>query len=331
MEISDQILDWLMEKNNPSIRFLTLTTLLNRPLTDPEVREAKQKIGKIGLVPEILSQQNEDGSFGTPERFYRDKYKGTAWVLLLLGELWADSDDPRIKGTCEFILNYSQEPEMGGFSYDRSAKTGHGIPSGVVPCLTGNMVYTLIRLGYLEDSRVQKAIEWIIRFQRTDDGVSQEPRDPIYQRYKMCWGQHTCHMGVAKTLKALAAIPPEKRTREQSVKINELTDYFLIHHLYRKSHQLDQVARPGWLKLGFPLMYQTDILELTEIFAELGIKDPRLDDAIEIIANKPLKEGMWKLENSFNGKMLVTVEKKGQPSKWITLKALKVLKTYSLK
>ncbi|MBC3887390.1 hypothetical protein GH810_03585 [Acetobacterium paludosum] len=64
---------------------------------------------------------------------------------------------------------------------------------------------------------------------------------------------------------------------------------------------LDQVARPGWLKLGFPLICQTDILELTEIFAELGIKDPRLDDAIEIIANKPLKDGKWKLKKETKG------------------------------
>lgn len=328
MEISDQVVDWLLAENNPSVRFLTLGSLLNRPIEDSEVRVAKDAIMEKGPVPEILSQQNEDGSFGIPERFYRDKYKGTSWILLLLAELRADPDDPRIKKTCEFILDHSQETAMGGFSYDQSAKTGHGVPGGVIPCLTGNMVYSLIRLGYLEDPRVQKAIEWIIHYQRTDDGVIEEPRDQFYQRYKMCWGMHSCHMGVAKSLKALGVIPPEWRTPKCNEKIDTLTDYFLKHHLYKKSHSLDEIARPGWLKLGFPLMYQTDILELLELFADLKINDKRLDDAIDIIANKPLKDGGWKLENSFNGKMVVNIEKKGQPSKWITLKALKVLKAY---
>lgn len=328
MEISDQVLKWLLEADNPSVQFLTMRSMLNKPNDDPEVRAAKDAIMEKGPVPEILSRQNDDGSFGVPEKFYRDKYQGTAWVLLLLGELRADPEDHRVKSVCEFILNHSQETEMGGFSYDMSAKTGHGILGGVIPCLTGNMVYALIRLGYLEDPRIQQAIDWIIHYQRTDDGDNEAPQDPFYKRYKMCWGEHSCHMGVAKALKALAVIPADRRTPACAEKITALTDYFLNHHLYKKSHNLAEIARPGWLKLGFPLMYQTDILELAEIFADLKISDPRLNDAIDIIAAKPLKEGRWKLENSFNGKMIVHIEKKSQPSKWITLKALKVLKTY---
>jgi hypothetical protein len=135
-------------------------------------------------------------------------------------------------------------------------------------------------------------------------------------------------MGVAKTLKALAAISSERRSRETAKKIDELVEYFLKHHIYKKSHNLDAISRPGWLRLGFPLMYQTDILELLEIFADLKIRDPRLQAALDILKSKQMKDGRWKLESSNNGKMLVNIEKKGQPSKWITLKALKVLKEY---
>ena len=72
------------------------------------------------------------------------------------------------------------------------------------------------------------------------------------------------------------------------------------------------------------------ILELLVIFADLKIRDPRLQEALEILKSKQIKDGRWKLENSNNGKMLVNIEKKGQPSKWVTLKALKVLKEYHL-
>ncbi len=110
-----------------------------------------------------------------------------------------------------------------------------------------------------------------------------------------------------------------------AAKIDQLTDYFLAHQLYKKSHNLAEVAKPGWLKPGFPLMYQSDIIELLGIFAELDLWDPRLQDAFDIVMAKRLPDGRWKLENSYNGKMNVRIEKKGKPSKWITLKSMRIL------
>ena len=191
------------------------------------------------------------------------------------------------------------------------------------------MVFSLIRLGYLEDERFQKAIGWIYAFQRADDGIAEPPSGRVYERYEACWGRHSCHMGVAKALKALAAIPEEKRNRKIDEKIEELAEYFLKHRFYMKSHDPEKVAKPGWLRLGFPLMYQTDVLELLEIFAELRIKDPKLQDAIEIVSLKRNKEGLWKMQNSLNDGMLVPIEENGKPSKWLTLKALKILEFYA--
>lgn len=324
--VQGSVVEWLMEENNPSVRFLTLTSLLGKSVKNKEVMEARKAIMETGIVPKILSRQNDDGSFGIPERFYRDKYKGTVWTLIILAEMAADPSDERVKSACEFILKHSLDPESGGFSYDASVKTGAGLPGCVVPCLTGNMAFSLIRLGYLEDDRVQKALGWIRLYQRTDDGEGKVPKGDFYDRYKNCFGSHTCHMGAAKALKALAAIPADKRTRETELKLGELTEYFLKHHLFKKSHSLDEISRPGWLKLGFPLMYQTDILELLGIFADLGIKDQRLSEAVDILKSKQGQDGKWKLESTSNGRMLVTIEKKGEPSKWITLRALKVLK-----
>ncbi|MHC1720968.1 MAG: prenyltransferase/squalene oxidase repeat-containing protein [Clostridiaceae bacterium] len=325
--MKESIINWLLEEENPSVRFFTLTSLIGKSSADPAVRKARKNIMEHGVVPIILEKQNDDGSWGDPDRFYRDKYRGAAWTLLILAEMAADPENKRIKNACEFILKNSQDPESGGFSFDRSAKTGTGIPGGVVPCLTGNMVYALIKLGYLEDPRVGRAIEWITTYQRADDADIEGPEGKVYDRYKMCWGSHSCHMGVAKAFKALAAIPAHKRSKKVNCKIEEIAEYFLKHHIYKKSHNLDEISRPGWLKLGFPLMYQTDVLELLGIFADLKIGDDRLRDALDIVKAKEMKDGKWKLESSFNGKMLANIEKKGEPSKWITLKALRVLFT----
>ena len=326
--VQNSILDWLLETSDPAVRAATLTSLCQKSENDPEVLTTRKAMMASVPIAKILSLQNPDGSWGLEERFYDDKYTGSVWTLLTLAELGADPEDPRIHRACEFILGHSQDPDEYGFSMRQSAKTHAGLPGYVIPCLTGNLVYALIRFGYLQDERIQNAIAWILKYQQADDGSLHGPQDPIVKRLEPCFGRHTCHMGVAKALKALAAIPGGLRTPAVTAKIGELAEYFLIHHLYRKSHDLAQISKPGWLHFGFPLMYQTDILELLEIFATLHLRDPRLDDAIAVVAGKQDAEGRWLLENSYNGKMLIRIEQKGTPSKWITLKALNVLREY---
>ena len=321
----DKTIEWLLEKENPSVRYFTLTKLLNKGGDDVEVVETKDSIMKIGLVPAILDKQNEAGHWGEHLRFYPDKYTGTVWQLIILAEMGADINHTGIKKACEFILENSQDIESFGFAVNRSLKNGGGRHSEVIPCLTGNMIWSLIKLGYLNDKRVRKGIEWICKYQRIDDGISEIPKDWPYNRFEMCWGKHTCHMGVVKSLKALSAIPKEQRNVSEKEKIETLCEYMLIHRIYKRSHDLKSTSKPGWLKLGFPLMYQTDILEILDILMELGHHDPRMEDAIEKLKHKQNKEKRWSLENTFNGRMIKNIETKGESSKWITLRALNVL------
>jgi hypothetical protein len=82
-----------------------------------------------------------------------------------------------------------------------------------------------------------------------------------------------------------------------------------------------------WFKFGFPLSYWSDVLETTAVLAELGYgDDPRLANALQLILSKQDAQGRWKLENTLNGKMWADIEEKGKPSKWVTLRALRVLK-----
>ncbi len=320
--------DWLLESDNPSVRFFALTDIVGKSEKDVEVKRARNEIMKIGVVPKILAKQNRAGYWEQPGRFYTAKYKGTAWQLLILAELDADGKDKRVRKACEFILSTSQDRESGGFSYCTSAKTGGGLHSGVIPCLTGNMVWSLIRLGYLEDQRVQHGIDWIVTYQRFDDGIEERPRGWPYERFEMCFGKHTCHMGAAKALKALAEIPETKRNGEVENVIEKGTEYFLQHHIYKRSHDLSRVSKPGWLRFGFPLMYQTDVLEILGILTKLGYKDERMQEAIDLVVSKQDDEGKWKLESTFNGRFQTNIEQKTKPSKWITLGALGVLKRY---
>ncbi len=319
--------DWLLEENNPSVRYFTLTQLLDKPQTEAEVKEAKKAIMKVGIVPKILAKQNSDGTWETPTAFYTAKYKGTSWQLIILAELGADPTDDRVRKACEFILENSQHHESHGFSMAHAEKTGGGRQSGVIPCLTGNMVYSLIRLGYLEDTRVQGGISWITTYQRFDDGEG-APKGWPYDRYVMCFGKHSCHMGAAKALKALAEIPPEKRNEKTQETIKKGVEYFLKHHIYKRSHDLRKPSKPGWLKFGFPHMYQDDALEVLGILTKLGVRDERMQEAVDLVVSKQDELGRWKLESNFNGRYQTNIERKGEPSKWVTLKALKALKEF---
>jgi hypothetical protein len=320
-------IDWLLEEENPSVRYFTLKYLMDQNEKCPEVQQARQSIMQQGIVPQILEKQNTPEYRANFGRFYRDKYTGIVWQLIVLAEHGAQIND-QIREQCEYLFQNSQERQDGGFSFEESTRGGGGLRSGVVPCLTGNLVYSLVHFGYLEDERLQKDIDWITAYQRFDDGDGAPPAQWPYERYEMCWGRHTCHMGAVKALKGLAAIPEEKRSPAVKETIARAVEYLLIHHIHKKSHELSSVSKPGWLKLGFPLMYQADVLEILDLLTSLHIKDARMAEAIEAVVSKQCADGRWKLENSYNDKLIIPVEKKGAHSKWITLKALRVLKRY---
>ncbi len=324
--VRQPVLNWLLEESNPSVRYFTLRELLEYPEDDPQVQQAKFSIMQNGPVPKILSYQKSEGHWGKPEDFYvRSKYKGTVWSFILLAELGADGCDERVARASEFLLKISQDVQSGGFAYRGTFSEG-GEHMGVVPCLSGNLVWSMLRFGYREDPRVQKGIEWLATSLRCDDRNSGVPNIWPYTVKEGCWGKHTCMMTVVKTLKALAEIPAENRTPVVIKAIDDGKEFILSHHLFKRSHDLSKIAKPSWAELGFPWYWLTDALEMLLILKQLDCRDERMQDAIELLLSKQSDQGMWNLEHSFNGRMQVTIEHEGQPSKWVTLNALRVLK-----
>ncbi len=316
---------WLLQEDNPSVRFFTLRDLLDRPEGDPEMESARRAIMLRGAAPEILRKQREGAYLERESRFYTDKYTGLVWSLIALAELGATANE-QIRAQCESLMANAQD-DRGGFSMHR-AKAGGGLPSEVIPCLTGNMVFALQRLGLGEDARVQRGIDWLVGYMRLNDGQELEPQEAPYARYEMCWGRHTCLMGVAKALKAFAEIPPEARSSEVLGAIGRCAEFLLIHHIHKRSHDVSRVSKPGWTKFGFPLMYQTDALELFDILTNLGIRDERMQEAARLILSKQQSDGRWLTENSYGDRMLTPFDEKGAPGKWVTLRAMRALRRY---
>ena len=156
MNMLDSVRDWLLVPENPSVRYFALTDLLDRPADAPEVSETRQAIMMTGDVPRLLEGQTEGGYWGRPEAFYSPRFTGAVWRFMLLAEFGADGSHPQIRKTAEHLFEYSQM-ETGGFA--SRGVTKRSPTDRETPCLTGNMVWSYIRLGYLDDPRVQKGIE----------------------------------------------------------------------------------------------------------------------------------------------------------------------------
>lgn len=153
--LKNHSISWLLEDDNPSVKYFTLIDLLGKAKSDPEVIQTKKDIVWKGIVPKILSKQKEGGYWEKEDSFYTNKYKGRVWQLLILAELGVHKDlYIRIEKAAEFILNHSQDRLRHGFSVYPSSRWGGGRASSVIPCLTGNMVFSLIRVGFFTDERV---------------------------------------------------------------------------------------------------------------------------------------------------------------------------------
>jgi hypothetical protein len=109
------IVSWLLEPDNPSVRYFALCTLLDRSEEDAEVRAAKSDIMKRGPAPAILALQHRTGWWGRPDVTYKPlMYRSTAWQLMFLAELGADPGDERVQRGCEYVLHHMQT-DLGDF------------------------------------------------------------------------------------------------------------------------------------------------------------------------------------------------------------------------
>ena len=189
------------------------------------------------------------------------------------------------------------------------------------------MIFALIRLGYLDDPRVAMAIEWMARA-ITGEGdftyLKSGTTGPIFS----CSANlaQSCGWGANKALRALGAVPEGERSPVVNRAIEVGAEFLLSRDPAEANYPHTERVSSTWFKFGFPMSYWSDVLETTAVLVDLGHgKDPRLNHAFEFILDKQDDHGRWKLENTLN-RMWVEIEKKKEPSKWITLRALRVLK-----
>jgi hypothetical protein len=323
-------LPWLLEPADPGVRQLALRQLLDRPIDDSDVVESRSAAMAVNPIAAILAAQQPDGHWEKPGPGYATKYRGTVWQLIFLDQLGADPADPRVRRAAEYVLSHSQAAS-GGFGASGAIKPAPPPPSAVIHCLNGNLLRALIGFGWLDDERVAAAVDWEARA-ITGKGMERWYATGTSGAGFACAANERlpCAWGAVKALGALARIPVDRRPPL----VTRAIDAGLAFLLSRDPADADYPAgwgndRPNgsWFKLGFPSGYVADVLQNLEVLVELGrAKDPRLNRAIEWLLGKQDADGRWANQYAYNDKTWVDVDRQGAPSKWVTLRACRVLR-----
>ena len=318
---------WLLESSNPSVRFWALKDLDGRKGDDPDVLEAQERVMDSPPVKVILSRQEPGGWWVGERDMYLPKYTATTHSLLILDELGAERTSAVERGI-EHIFRFQRD--SGHFLINLPA-TEKGRASVVNDgcCIDGNIFHYLIHFGYLDDPRTQRLLDFTVGY-HDSEGAGWKCRS--YPINPAAVFPKNCYMGATKMLRALSTIPLQKRSVEVRSMIDREVENILNNGIYKYLRNPDGTRKDktGWKKLGFPLFYQSDVLEVLDTLTRLGIRDERMQPAIDIVLEARQPDGRWLLENTYNGKMWVDIEEKRKPSKWITLRALRVLKRLGL-
>jgi hypothetical protein len=321
---------WLLEEENPGVRYLALRDLLDLPAGDPQLQAARAAAHRDGPIATFLANMDEAGYWVKAGPGYLPKYRSTVWSVIALAQLGASVDeDPRVATACTYLLDHNLT-HSGLFSTSSA-------PSGTVDCLQGNLCWALLELG-CRDRRLEAAFDWLAR-SVTGEGIapaSQRDASVRYYAYKCgpdfaCGvnGGFPCAWGAVKVMLALGRWPADQRTPAMERAIKRGVDFLLGVDPARAEYPTRNGAKPSsdWWKFGFPVFYVTDLLQNIEASVALGLgHDPRLTRSLEIIRSKQEMDGRWPLEYDYADKTWIDFGPKKQPNPWVTIRALRVLK-----
>jgi len=308
------VTDWLLEDDQPAVRYRALRDLLGRSEADPDVRAAKRAIPRRGWVASILADQQPGGWWLDPRSLYLPKYLSTNWKLLILSDLGVDRTLPGIRTSCEIWIRRFATRD-GAFGPDGGTK-GH-------LCTAGNTARALIKFGYEDHPAVRRSLDWLVQNASHLGGWS-------------CWGSGR-NLDSWEGLSAFAAFPREKWTPAMKDRVERAAEFFLERELHRQGDHYEP-----WYRFHYPVHYYYDLLVGMDLLTSLGYSnDSRLRPALSVLKKKRRKDGRWNLDALHpdvegaiaewflkHPKQAPTpfgLETPGKPSKMITLIAQRVL------
>jgi len=299
--------EWLPE-SDPSIRWQVMRDLLDAPAD--AVAAERSRVANEGVGAKLLALQADDGYWGGDEYGIDGDRRGTHWILQDLRRLGADPDSEPVRAAIERVRD---GVTWSGFD-DRPYFAGEE-----EECVNGGVLAHAAYFGELGGGS-EKIIDMLLEQQLPDGGWNCEPAE---ESQRSSFDSTICVIEGFLAYEGAVSEPradvAESRGRGE--------EYLLERGLHRRRSTGDLVL-DRYLDFAFPPYWHYDVLRALDYFRQTGeAPDPRIDGAIGLVLDQRLDDGRWPAAKPRRGQVFFPLdEPEGEPSRWNTLRALRVLR-----
>ncbi len=307
------VIDWLLD-SDPAIRWQVMRDLTDAPAD--QVAAERARIAREGWGAKLLDLQGEDGQWAGgacfPALYRPDKHQGQPWTstlptLQLLHDFGIDPHSDWVRRAVEQVREHCRWEHAGQPFFNGE----------VEPCINGRTV----TLGTYFDQDVDSIVTRLVGEQLKDGGWNCEAE------------RGSVRSSFASTVNVLEGLLAHERATggsKESIRSRQRGEEYLLERRLLRRRSTGEIVKPAWLQFSFPTHWYYDALRGLEYFRTVGdAPDPRMDEAISLLRSKRQPDGTWLLENTHPGKVHFTLEDgDGRPSRWNTLRALRVLRWY---
>ena len=304
------VINWLLD-SDPSIRWQVMRDLTGE--SDATVAGERSRVASEGWGARLLDLQGPDGHWGGAA-FVPRAWISTKDTLQLLRDLGVDPTADRVRRAIGQVRDRcTWGPEFGDSPF---------FEGEIEPCINGRVLAIGAYFGEASDRLAERLLE-----EQLEDGGwncdaprSHSSRRPVSTRSSF----HSTICVLEGLLEYETATGPRPEVTAARLRGQE---YLLERRLFR-SRSTGQVINPAWTQISFPTRWHYDILWGLDHLRRACVEpDNRTAEAVDLIANKRDRLGRWPLENPHAGTVHVEMEgSAGQPSRWTTLRALRVLR-----
>jgi len=306
--IPNQIIEWLLD-SDVSIQYQVYRDLLN--IDRPDLKE---RISKEGWGARFLSYQDKNGHWG--RGFYQPKWISSHYTILDLKNLSISNQCKEVQTTINKIIRENKDPD-GGVNPTKTISNSD-------ICICGMFLNYAAYFGAKEDD-LKSVVDFIFSQQLPDGGFNCQLNR-----------KGATHSSVHSTLSVIEGILEYslngyKYRLNELKKVEEESREFLLEHKLYKSHRTGEIIDSRMVMLSYPSRWRYDILRALDYFQFAGVGyDSRMADALEVLIKKQRADMTWPLQCKHSGQTHFDMETIGQPSRWNTLRVLRVLKHFGM-
>jgi hypothetical protein len=304
-----QILEWLME-GDASIQYQSIRDLLGS-----DKKKLQDRIATEGWGFLFLSLRHPNGHWG--DRFYQPKWISTHYTLLDLRNLNLSSQNEIVKESIGLVLK-NNKAEDGGICLGPSTTLHSDV------CVNG-MFLNYAAYFKTSEQKLHSLVDSILAEIMPDGGFNCRTTRSGAKHSSL----HTT-LSVLEGFTEFQKAGYKYRTKEISAALKSGIEFILMHRLFL-SDRTGQVIDKNFLKLTYPCRWRYDILRAMDYFQYSRVKwDNRMSDAITYLNTKKNKDGTWNMQAAHSGQVHFIMENAGKPSRWNTLRMLRIKKHFGI-